>query len=564
MIKFEKTISSDHGDEDSVLTEINKVGHVKHVEEEDNTSKPSSPNGNDLCIENQVLSLTTTERSSMETSPQEYSCAINENQENKLKSAKAQMGEVREENERLKLTLSQIMKEYQSLQMHFQGIVQQEEAMKSRDTAPSMHPEDEEPELVSLSLGRASSEPKNKDEIKKTIISNSSKGKEDDKFDEGLKLGLDCRFDLAPTELTKNPSSENSFEESKEDPTETWPPNKNLKTVRSGDDDIQENPMKKARVSIRATCDTSTVQRCAEDMSILITTYEGTHNHPLPVSATAMASTTSAAASMLKSASSSSQPGLGISATTTTSTTANLHGLNFMTLPNNSRPIPFYFPNSTISTSQSHPTITLDLTAPPTSSPFNRPPSSSFPSAPRYSTSLNFSSSSSSSLIPNTLQTSWANNYLSYGTMSHNRNHIGSSYLTRHQPYTLSNNSTQPLTETISAATKAITSNPTFQSALAAAITSFVGNAGASGVRENQGGVVENSGQKVKLGECFLPVNNGFPPAHNGIGCATSYLNRLPPSKSQQGSFTLFPPSLPFSTYKSPSESPPENGDHIK
>ncbi|CAL9076405.1 unnamed protein product [Musa textilis] len=45
------------------------------------------------------------------------------------------------------------------------------------------------------------------------------------------------------------------------------------------------------------------VQRCAEDKTVLIATYEGNHNHPLPPAAKALANTTSAAAAMLLSGS---------------------------------------------------------------------------------------------------------------------------------------------------------------------------------------------------------------------------------------------------------------------
>ncbi|CAL9133024.1 unnamed protein product [Musa acuminata var. zebrina] len=45
------------------------------------------------------------------------------------------------------------------------------------------------------------------------------------------------------------------------------------------------------------------VQRCAEDKTLLVATYEGNHNHPLPPAAKALASTTSAAAAMLLSGS---------------------------------------------------------------------------------------------------------------------------------------------------------------------------------------------------------------------------------------------------------------------
>ncbi|XP_059645351.1 WRKY transcription factor 72A [Cornus florida] len=582
MVKEDHIIKS-NADEDCVFQENKKVGDLKHVKGEDyNSSKPSSSNENELGIDKQ---------------------------DDELKSAKAEMGEVREENERLKQTLSHIMKEYQSLKMHFQGIFQQQEVKKSTNSTGPIHQDNEDQfELtVALSLGRASSEPKKDD---KKASTNSSKDREDDKFDNGLELGLDFKFDPNATEFTKNPSPENSLE--------TWPPSKSLKTVRSGEDDVpQDNPMKKARVSIRAICETPTmddgcqwrkygqkiakgnpcprayfrctlspscpvrkqVQRCVEDMSILVTTYEGTHNHPLPISATTMASTTSAAVSMLKSASSTSQPGLGASATSTTSSATKLHGLNF-SLPNNSRPQPFYFPNSTISTTQSHPTITLDLTAPPPTSShyFNRSLTSNYASAPRYcSTNFNFSSSSSSSTDSNTLQTSLANsNYLSNsGTiLSNNKSHIvGSSFIGRQPSHDQPNympkiNQTphqQPLTGTVAAATKAITSDPNFQSALAAAITSFVGKVGAKGVQESHGGGVINSSGNVKWGESF-PTNQTYPAAHNGIGCATSYLNRFPSSNSQQGSLTLFPTSLPFMTSSNSPVSPADKGtaDHIK
>ncbi|XP_042477326.1 WRKY transcription factor 72A-like [Macadamia integrifolia] len=375
--------------------------------------------------------------------------------DDQLESARAEIGKVKEENEVLKMNLSKMMKEYHSLQLYLTNMIQQDEAKISADTAPT-NQQIEEPE-ISLSLGRLSSEPKKKE--KRSNFSN-------DRDDEASQQ----------THLKKTRVSVRAR-------CDTPTMNDGCQWRKYGQKIAKGNPCPRAyyRCTVSPTCPVrKRVQRCAEDMSILITTYEGNHNHPLSISATAAASTSSAAASMLMFGSSSSGSALGASAITTTS--ADLHGLNF-NLSDNKSARQFYLPNSLISSSPSYPTITLDLTAPPSSSSssssqFNRL-NTSFHSTPRYSTSL-------------------GNAYLSYGTQSYHKGHIGSLSLGKqpqehfYQPYIQKNNPIpqQAMSETFAATTKAITSDPSLRSVLEAAIRSIV----------NKGSTGENFGQNLKRG----------------------------------------------------------------
>ncbi|XP_017216732.1 WRKY transcription factor 72A [Daucus carota subsp. sativus] len=508
--------------------------------------------------------------------------------DNELDSAKAEMHEVREENHRLRTYLDKMMKDYQTLQTQFNNIVHDRDSpTKSRPVNDQGHREQKHETRdefdVSLSLGRSSSsEIKRENDHKHS--SSPKKPVEQDK--EGLRLGLDCRFDVQPSVLSKEgvpeSSPEHSLDDVKEVGAETWNAQKSEK-AHEEDEVSHQNPAKKARVSVRVRCDTPTmidgcqwrkygqkiakgnpcprayyrcsvtpscpvrkqVQRCSQDMSILITTYEGTHNHTLPIAAHAMASTTSAAAGMLLSGSSTS--GIGSSGAPTTITTpAELHGLNYY-LSNNSassRP-PFYLPNTSISSSSSYPSITLDLTSSSSSM------TSTFP--PRYnlnssSTNLNFNTSLDSNA---TLPIFWsnANNYQLQNYAKNTQIGQSLNFARQHQenlyPYSYMQKNNNDLAQahqsmqmdknSIESATKAITADPNFQSALAAAITSMIGSNNISG-------------NNVKLQEPSFPVLSSF------LATNSQASNMIRP----------LPPSLPISSSKSKSTSPEDNRDQVR
>ncbi|KAI7744072.1 hypothetical protein M8C21_007273, partial [Ambrosia artemisiifolia] len=518
--------------------------------------------------------------------------------EKQFELTKAEMSVVREENQRLRVSLEQIMNEYQTLQQKFKDILHQQEEASTAATTPinpnNQQANNDESELVSLSLGRTTSTDMTKKDKRCSTPPTKSV--------EGLGLGLECgKFEVSSTtqaESSVNPSQDNSLEEAKDEDGETWTPQKPQTPKRSGDDPevSQQNPAKKTRVSVRVRCETPTmndgcqwrkygqkiakgnpcprayyrctvssncpvrkqVQRYPQDMSILVTTYEGTHNHPLPAAATAMASTTSAAASMLTSGSSTSGSNSNPNPNPSTSSHLNFY------LNENSKLKPIYLPHSSISPSPSCPTVTLDLTSNTlsTSSPYNyrsSPMATIFP--PRYSTTnLNFSS-----LESNALPISWSNGPLNYGKNQMGSLNFGSTQSQQNNYHSFMQNKTMMATsttnqhsiqpDTIEAATRAITSDPNFKSVLQAALTSIIGG----GVVGNQGGG-DKPGQIVKLGDAF-PVFSSLPLTSNANACSSTFYNKSV-ATTMMNSQATGSSSLPISSSKSKSTSPETSRDH--
>ncbi|KVH93078.1 WRKY transcription factor 6-like [Cynara cardunculus var. scolymus] len=359
-----------------------------------------------------------------------------------LATVQAELERMNDENQRLREALNQVMVNCNTLEMHLATMIQQNQGdekggstvpKRSMDlalAAPRMAEADENSE--------SSSAERRRDEHSRSPINNNGviNGEVSPKQGSHVLQRLNSLNDNNRNTGNVDKSNEGTIQKARVSVrvrSEASVITDGCQWRKYGQKIAKGNPCPRAyyRCTMSVGCPVrKQVQRCAEDQTILITTYEGNHNHPLPHTAIAMASTTSSAAKMLLSGSMPSSDGL---------MNSNFLGRN---LHNYSSSM------ATISASSPFPTVTLDLTQTPNLLQFHRT-TGQFP--------VPFS-------IPNQLpqifgQSLYNHSKFSGLQMSHNMETAG-----RLPPAALADTVT------------ALTADPNFPAAVAAAISSIIGS----------------------------------------------------------------------------------------
>ncbi|KAL5583636.1 hypothetical protein UlMin_016078 [Ulmus minor] len=372
------------------------------------------------------------------------------------------------ENQRLRSLLSQVNNNYHVLNLHLAALMRQQQQNQNLATI-------EEHKMINSGL---------LERHKEEVVSHSSmEGGSSRSPRNEIVESMECK----PSCRDNSIRSERKVDEEDGGSERGWAPNK-VARFGSGSSNSREEEqaasetmsmIRKARVSVRARSEASMisdgcqwrkygqkmakgnpcprayyrctmatgcpvrkqVQRYAEDQTILTTTYEGQHNHPLPPAAMAMASTTSAAASMILSGSLPSADGL---------LSSNSGFLARSSLPNCTTSF------ATLSASAPFPTVTLDLTRTSTDT-INQQQRAILTQNDVANLSQLLPLSGSSSQV-----------------FGHQTKLLGLQGLLTNNGQLVNGQMQNPtsLADTVSS----ITSDPNFTTALAAAITSIIGN----------------------------------------------------------------------------------------